>query len=184
MHATTSMPDAPSIEKPGSPWYAHRWPWLLMLGPMLVVLAGSYTIWLAFSRQDAMVADDYYKQGKAINRDLRRDRAAANLGMKATMRFAPASGRLLGTVANLHGAQHGSVRLHLIHSTQPEKDLHLRVPLNGKGEFSAALPMLEKARWQVMMEDDAREWRLSGIWPWPQNQAVLLQSEQAAPAEQ
>jgi hypothetical protein len=62
------------------PWYAQRWPWLLMLGPVLVILAGSYTCWLAFSRQDALVVDDYYKQGRAINQDLRRDRVATAMG--------------------------------------------------------------------------------------------------------
>lgn len=64
-----------------TPWYAQRWPWLLMLGPALVVVVSSYTIYLAYSRQDAMVVDDYYKQGKAINQDLRRDRAASAMQM-------------------------------------------------------------------------------------------------------
>jgi len=181
MQATTTIQNAARLGKSASPWYAHRWPWLLMLGPMLVILAGSYTIWLAFSRQDALVVDDYYKQGKAINQDLRRDRAAAKLGMTAKIRFVPASGRLIGVVANMHGAQQGSVRLQLVHSTQPEKDLHLQADLNRKGEFSVTLPILEKARWQVLIENDRREWRLNGIWLWPQNQTVLLQSEQTAP---
>jgi len=41
-----------------APWYRHRWPWLIMLGPFLVVLAGSYTMWLAYSRQDALVVGE------------------------------------------------------------------------------------------------------------------------------
>ena len=60
------MPSAiPSIidrVNSSKPWYLHRWPWRLMMGPFLVVIAATYTGWIAFTRQDAMVVDDYYKQ--------------------------------------------------------------------------------------------------------------------------
>lgn len=58
------------------PWYRQRWPWLLMVGPAWVLAAGAVVGYLAFSRPDAMVVDDYYAQGKAINQDLRRDQVA------------------------------------------------------------------------------------------------------------
>ena len=64
-----------------TPWWRQRWPWLLMAGPAIVIVAGVYTGYLAFTRQDALVVGDYYKQGKAINQDLRRDRAATALGL-------------------------------------------------------------------------------------------------------
>ena len=32
---------------PVLPWYRHRWPWLLMLGPFVVVVAAAITLWLA-----------------------------------------------------------------------------------------------------------------------------------------
>ena len=47
------------------PWYQHRWPWLLMAGPFIVIIAGFITMWISFSGADALVVDDYYKQGKA-----------------------------------------------------------------------------------------------------------------------
>ena len=30
-------------------WYRHPWPWLLMAGPAIVVVAGLYTLFLAVS---------------------------------------------------------------------------------------------------------------------------------------
>src|SRR3712207_6000995 len=92
-----SMPHKISTHKP---WYKHRWPWLLMLGPAVVVVAGVYTTYLAFSQPDALVVDDYYKQGKAINQDLRRDRAAASMALEAMLRYDPATGKLAGTIAS------------------------------------------------------------------------------------
>src|SRR5688500_11075293 len=112
-----------------TPWYAQRWPWLLMLGPTLVILAGSFTIWIAFSHQDAMVVDDYYKQGKAINQDLRRDRAATALGLSASWRYDAAAGKLNGTLLSFGAPAAGKVQIHFSHATQPEKDFKVEAVL-------------------------------------------------------
>ena len=41
------------------PWYRYRWPWLLMIGPAIVVVAGAVTTALAIRTTDGLVADDY-----------------------------------------------------------------------------------------------------------------------------
>lgn len=46
------------------------WPWLLGAGPALVVVASLASAWLAVSKVDPVVADDYYKLGLTINRRL------------------------------------------------------------------------------------------------------------------
>jgi hypothetical protein len=161
------------------PWYAHRWPWLLMLGPFLVVVAGSYTAWLAYSREDALVVGDYYKQGKAINQDLRRDRVAARLGLHFNMQYDPAAGRLDGQLDALKAPQAGKLWIKLIHSTLPQKDIALAVQADAKGAFSVALPMLEASRWQVQVESEKRDWKLEGIWSWPQQRAIQISADPA-----
>ena len=32
------------------------------------------------------------------------------------------------------------------------------------GTYAAALPKLEQARWKVILDDSARDWRLTGEW--------------------
>lgn len=44
------------------------WPWLLAAGPVVVIVASLVTAWLALTRTDNVVADDYYKLGLTINR--------------------------------------------------------------------------------------------------------------------
>jgi len=161
-----------------APWYRHRWPWLIMLGPFLVVLAGSYTMWLAYSGQDALVVGDYYRQGKGINRDLTRDRTAAGMGLQFALRYDAASGRLLGRIAGAGNAVQGPMTLKLIHSTRPEKDIALPLLADAQGNVSASLPMLDMARWQVVLEDQGRTWRVGGVWPWPQQTSVALSAGQ------
>src|SRR5574343_2033893 len=69
------------------PWYKDRWPWLLMAGPFLAVVAGIITFRIAVVTADDMVTDDYYKRGKDINLELGRDKAAIELGIDAQAMF-------------------------------------------------------------------------------------------------
>ncbi|QCP14817.1 cytochrome oxidase assembly protein [Pseudoduganella umbonata] len=157
-----------------TPWYRERWPWLLMAGPAAVLAAGCYTGWLAFAQQDALVVGDYYKRGKAINQDLRRDRTAAALDASIALRYDAAHGVLHGRLATRETAQGGALQLHLAHATQPEKDLRLLVRPDAAGRFAVPLPLLERSRWTVLVEDERRTWRLEGRWHWPAERQITL----------
>jgi hypothetical protein len=163
---------------PVPPWYAQRWPWLLIAGPLLVVIACMFTTWLAFTRDDALVVDDYYMEGQAINRDLRRDVAASALGLTFDMRYDAAAGRLSGSLMSFGAPIAGNVIIHLAHATQPEKDLQFLVQPDQAGRFSVSLPMLEMARWQVQVESERRDWRLLGVWKWPHVPAIFIRADQ------
>ncbi|MEC5218323.1 hypothetical protein RCH09_003292 [Actimicrobium sp. GrIS 1.19] len=160
-----------------APWYRQRWPWLIMLGPFLVVLAAVYSGYLAFSRQDAMVVDDYYAKGKAINQDLRRDRVAIERGLTMRADYDAINGRFNGVLLEHGQPMTGAIHLHLAHPTQPEKDRHLVARLDPQGRFSVPLPLPERARWTVLVEGDQRDWRLNGDWSWPQQQQVQINAD-------
>jgi hypothetical protein len=162
-----------ALDKQVAPWYRHRWPWLLMLGPLAVVVAGFVTMWISFSGADALVVDDYYKQGKAINQDLRRDHVAATLGLEFSLSYDAASDKLTGGMKGLTNEE--PLTLMLIHPTVPQKDRRMIVTPDSRGEFSIALPILERAHWQVQIEDAARSWRLQGDWSWPQENSIDIQ---------
>ncbi|MFZ4878689.1 FixH family protein [Janthinobacterium sp. Mn2066] len=166
------------LQAPVAPWYKHRWPWLLMVGPGLSVIVGSVMGYIAFTQPDALVVGDYYKQGKAINQDLRRDTVASNLAMDTRLAYDVAQGRLTGSVHSFGKAYQAPLQLHLAHATLPEKDIRLLVQPDAQGNFSVALPMLERSRWQVLVENDKREWRLSGIWSWPVQRAITLRADE------
>jgi hypothetical protein len=145
---------------PSTPWYTHRWPWLLMLGPATVLAGGAYVAWLATGHPDALVVDDYYKQGKAINQDLRRDRAASVLGLSLRAQYDPRAGTLTGRIAG----QAAPLTIYLAHPTLPQRDLRLFVKPSADGSFSVALPGLERTHWQVVVEGALRDWRLARGW--------------------
>ena len=157
-----------------TPWYRQRWPWLLMLGPTLVLVAGSYTAYLAVTREDAMVVDDYYKQGKAINQDLRRDRVATALRLSFEARYDADAGRLVGTLESFGRPVSQPFLIRLAHPTLPKKDLALNAQPDAAGHFSVALSMLERAHWRVVVEGGARDWRLARGWSWPGQRVLTI----------
>jgi len=173
MNATVAPADA-------APWYTHRWPWLLMLGPAVVAVAGIATSYVAFTSQDALVVGDYYKQGKAINQDLRRDRAAAALGLSIDLRYDAAEGLLHGHVGSSKPLADETLSVRLQHATQPNRDMVLMARPDAAGNFSVALPMLERSRWQVLVEGKQRDWRLEGVWQWPVEREVAIRADAGA----
>jgi hypothetical protein len=173
MHASTLIHKS-------APWYTHRWPWLLMLGPFLVIVAGSVTVWLAVTHQDALVVDDYYRQGKAINQDLRRDRVASSLGLSFNGQIDAVSDTLSGNVLAAGKPVSGKIRIHLAHPTLPEKDVQLLAPLDANGHFRVALPLLDRAVWQILIEGEQRDWRLNGEWRWPGQTTLTLSADMPA----
>ena len=136
-------PASPLVLRTTAPWYAHRWPWLLMLGPAIVVVAGVITGWLAYTQQDAMVVDDYYKRGKTINLDLRRDHVASAQALSVALRYDAAARTLGGQLTSFGKPVTAPFRIQLAHSTQPEKDVTLAAYPDAQGRFAVPLPVLE-----------------------------------------
>jgi hypothetical protein len=155
-----------------APWYTQRWPWLLMLGPATVVVAGSVATWLALGHPDAMVVDDYYKQGKAINQDLRRDRAAS--AMRLAVRWRYEGGRVQGRIERAGTPFAAPFTIRLAHPTLPQRDLTLLVRPDADGAFSVPLPVLEQTHWQVVVEGSRGDWRLARRWNWPRQPELAL----------
>jgi uncharacterized protein len=137
------------------PWYRERWPWLLMLGPAAVVVAGAITTWIAFATADGLVAEDYYKQGLAINKVLKREETARRLGISAEVFF---QDKLLRV--RLRGDNPPVVFAQLVHATRGGQDLRLRLVRAPNGVYETHLPPLAQGRWRVILEDPAAGWRL------------------------
>lgn len=136
------------------PWYRERWPWLLMAGPAAVLVAGAATTWIAFASADGLVADDYYKQGLGINRQLAREEAARRMGITAKVEL---SSRIL---ISLQGAAPEALFVHLAHSTRAGHDVRLRLVPVQEGGYAAALPALPPGRWRIVIEDPRGTWRI------------------------
>ncbi|HEX4884851.1 MAG TPA: FixH family protein [Casimicrobiaceae bacterium] len=145
-----------------TPWYRHRWPWLLMLGPAIVVVAGIATLWLAVRSDDGLVADDYYKRGLAINQTIGRLERAAELGLAGTIDIAP-EGTVRARLESATGPEPlpPAVRIVLAHPARAGEDVRATLVRAPDGSYLGRTAPLPRVRWQLIVETD--EWRLPAV---------------------
>jgi len=138
-----------------APWYRQLWPWLLISGPAAVLVAGAVTTWIAFASADGLVAEDYYKQGMAVNKVLAREQRAVELGLSVDLEIE--RDRI---VVRLRGAAPEALLVHLAHATRAGHDLRLRLAPVQPGVYEAELPELPAGRWHIVVEDPRASWRI------------------------
>jgi hypothetical protein len=62
-----------------TPWWKFGHVWLVLAGPALVVVASFVTLYIAVTRIDPVVTEDYYRKGIEINKTLNTGGSAASL---------------------------------------------------------------------------------------------------------
>jgi uncharacterized protein len=143
------------------PWYREPWPWLLMAGPFIVIVAGIVTAWLAVVTSDGLVTEDYYKQGQAAGETLAKSQRADELGLEVGVRLHEGgiSVRLGGHAAAMPLPP--GLTLTLSHPTRAGMDQ--QVPLKPAGSaYVGSLRLPASGHWLVLVEDEARSWRVMG----------------------
>jgi hypothetical protein len=148
--------------KTGNPWYREPWPWIIMAGPAAAVVAGALTIWIAFATADGLVADDYYRQGLAINKVLAREDHARRLGIAARVTAEP--GVRISVVLGGRMEPPQALIVRFVHVARAGHDREVELRRAEDRRYEAALPQMPPGRWRVNVEDAAREWRVSGEW--------------------
>lgn len=147
-----------------TPWYREPWPWLLMLGPLVVVVAGLVTAYLAVVSSDGLVVDDYYKEGLGINQRTARDQRAADLGVVAELVLGANGERIRALLQANEGVRlPDSLIMRVAHPTRPGLDQKLLLRSEGGSVYGGTLRPLQ-GRWHVILEDEGQEWRLLGDW--------------------
>ncbi|WP_374494485.1 FixH family protein [Zoogloea sp.] len=165
-----------------TPWYKERWTWLLMLMPATAIVAGSITLWLAIKSFDGLVADDYYKQGLAINQTLAKANVAQDMGLVARVRFS-ADAMLVELSSKPGVGLPARLNVTLAHPTRGGFDQQF-VLERQEGVYRAAIPeALGTAHWKVLLEDESRSWRLSGTAFLPTETEIRINAADLKPVD-
>lgn len=141
-------------------WYREPWPWLLMAGPIIVIIAGFATAWLAVRTSDGLVAEDYYKQGLAAGETLERSKRAEEMGVSAALRL---TGDRVVIRLDMRSTAGVDVPLALLltlsHPTRAGIDQKARLQRTEEG-YVGELNLPASGHWLVLVEDEARTWRV------------------------
>ncbi len=134
-----------------------------MAGPLVVIVAGIVTLWLAVVSNDGLVADDYYKQGLAVNQQLHRDQNAGAIGLHADLMLSGDKLRLL-LGANDPATLPALLTVKFSHPTKDGLDQLVAMKVESGGMYSGQLSSELVGRWLVSIEDPDGRWRLQGEW--------------------
>ncbi len=156
-----------------APWYRVPMVWLLIFFPLAAVIGGVVTAVIAIRTDDGLVVDDYYRQGKEINRTLARDLAAAKLGFTARLELDQAASLARVKLRSTRGtALPGQLDLKLWHATRSGQDRAILLARTPGGDYQAGVPALTPGRWNL--ELSSGDWRLVGSLHAPANRGADL----------
>lgn len=148
----------------GRPWYREPWPWIVMAGPAVVIVAGVITAWIAFAGADGLVSDDYYKQGLAINRVIARGETAAQRGIAGELAIDRQGDLRLRLEQRADQPPlPAAVRVRLVHPTRASEDRVVEAVRGDAGDYRAQVDRPAGLQWHAVV--DTPEWRLEGSLP-------------------
>lgn len=146
------------------PWYREPWPWLLMAGPFAVIVASFISAWVAISSSDGLVTEEYYKQGQAAGETLARSRHADDFGIAAALRLTESSVKIRLSARQADMPMPPALWVNLSHPTRAGLDQRSQLKrVDGSGDlYVGALRLPASGHWLVLVEDEAKTWRLMG----------------------
>ena len=141
-------------------WTKEPWVWLLIAIPSTAIVMGVIMLTLAIQSYSGLVVDDYYRQGKQINRVLARDRAAWELGLSVEMQMQSTGQIRLRLQPGSSAINDEVLELQLIHATRPGLDQSIRLRSVGDRQWSGDVVLEGQGRWNLVLQTP--QWRLTG----------------------
>ena len=141
------------------PWYRQAWPWFLISLPASAVAGGIITLMLAVNSPNALVVDDYYKEGLAINQEKHRLATADEMGMTGLLR---SDGKQLTlSLTSQPAVTEQMLSLNITHSTRAELDRELTLQRLPDGRYATDTPpVLPAGNWYLHLQPNDASWQI------------------------
>ncbi|MGM0767310.1 MAG: FixH family protein [Pseudomonadota bacterium] len=162
-------------EEAVKPWYRQPWLWFLIAFPLASITWCTIAITVAMNTENAMVTDDYAKEGRGINMQIARDQKAKDLGLQGEFAFSEREVRLSLT-SSAEQADYPYLILNLFHPTIAEKDRTIQFTRTGENTYRATLNQEVSGRWYFDLRSPDNDWRLKGETSLPSDDTIQVGS--------
>jgi hypothetical protein len=135
-----------------------------MSGPLIVVVAGIFTAWIAYTRGDPVISEDYYRKGLAASQTLASDARAQAMGLQAAVRLSENDTVSVALSATKDFQAPPTIRLTLSHPTRAGLDQMQTLQREGE-RYRGRLHLPQSGHWLLLIENDAPgegAWRMLG----------------------
>lgn len=159
------------MQHDSKPWYKQLWPWVLIAIPVLTALKAVHTIVIMQQNSPDLVVDDYYKEGRAINMQLAKYREAALRNLSASILIA---GNKAIVRFDSNTVLEGALHLDFYHPTLAKQDFALDAVRSGELLYVATLPLTPSGKWQLVVSDASKDWKLRANLELPSTTEIKL----------
>jgi uncharacterized protein len=146
-----------------TPWYKQFWPWFLIALPATVVVAGLITVYIAFNNVDPLVRDDYYRDGLAINNELKLEKNAAKWSISGRVQFDVLSGEVFVDLDGESRLPEGLI-MELVHPVEVRKDQTVKLVRISKTRYRGDLQWIPSHRYYLRVSPMTGEHPVSMAW--------------------
>ncbi|WP_027967720.1 FixH family protein [Halomonas halocynthiae] len=157
------------------PWYKEFWPWFLISLLAASVMFSLTFLFFSIRYYDGSIAEDYYKDGLAINSQLAKQKHAQSLGLQASLLADPQTGDI---VIDLAGERRpDQLVLDLIFPTDDDRDQTLVLEHVREGRYITSIDAPLRYRWYLHLQPETgndSEWRLTGEATFPTSDTISL----------
>jgi uncharacterized protein len=147
-----------AMQQDTQPWYRQGWPWLLISLPASAVVGGILTLIIAVQSPNALVVDDYYKEGLAINQEKHRVTVAGDMQLTGLVRGG--NGIVTLSLDARQPVTDATLILQIIHATRSELDRTLTMQRTTDGSYHAALEKLPAGNWYFILQNRDKTWEI------------------------
>lgn len=146
-----------SEQAKSKPWYKQFWPWFIISIPLASVIAGIFMIVLSIDGADTLVKEDYYKEGLAINKSIKKLQKAKELGVTANLVI---QGEKVELTLNSLEPITEPLFIDFQHATQPKKDFSSGLQQTTDSQYFVALdkPDVLQGKWYITLYPHSKKW--------------------------
>ena len=156
-----------SQSNPVAPWYKQPWLWFILAPLIATFLYSTVYISAAIFTRDTLVRDDYVKHAKEIKQDNSKIQAAADLGVKATLKIDSLTGDISVELSSDGGTQKPeNMTLDLVHATLADRDIAINLRRVRDGLYLGSIDNKPLGKQYVILQPEDGSWQIrQSIFP-------------------
>lgn len=151
------------------PWFKQFWPWFLLSVPFISICLGMLMVYFATNGQDALVVDNYYKEGKAINNKLEQIHQAKRLGITTSIIISDQKVTL--DVNDDFPGDGSALSLNFYHSTLADRDFNVLLVKEAGNRYVGDITQPINGKWRLTLLPFDQSWKIQQEVSLPRQQA-------------
>lgn len=157
-----------SINPP--PWYKQFWVWFIIALPVLSMILSLTMMSFAINTSDSLVIDDYYKEGKGINRQLSKIQEAKAKNIKTRLSITPNNVSITFVSGTPESGE--AIELEFFHATLVDRDFRVLLTKDAAGVYRSQINNNIKGKWKLSLHPYNQQWKIVQDFTFPANQSV------------